>query len=499
MNVRRRRAAVVVTAGVRRHPHALVPALATVLTALLLATATGAAAGPSDPGSSTAPASSAASTETTDPTSASPTSTSAEPTTETTTTAPTTTQPPPTQPPPTTGPSTTTSQSSSSSNPPPPDPPDPPAEPPPFSEEIGAASAGQEALAAETMRLSQLVIDTEEQLARLELEAEAAADIYRQAEIELAEADARAGRAEKTAAKADYDLRLAREDLGSFARNTYISGSSLANDFLLLDSNSPADLIERAGLLESVANSRTEALNRVLLTQARSDTADDVATDALDTKSDAEELARAALTESTAMLEDQQVTLGTLLDQKAEADALFYAALVQLLGPEGAAAAFLRYEQDLLTQTAAEAAARAVAYGGGPVMSGEWALPLAGTFTSCYCERWGTMHWGIDIAAPMYTPMYSAGDGVVVQAGPATGFGQAVYIQHNNGDVTVYGHMEVIEVVTGQRVAAGQEIALVGSQGFSTGPHLHFEVHIGGIGGIRVDPVIWLANRGIFV
>jgi murein DD-endopeptidase MepM/ murein hydrolase activator NlpD len=109
------------------------------------------------------------------------------------------------------------------------------------------------------------------------------------------------------------------------------------------------------------------------------------------------------------------------------------------------------------------------------------------------------MHWGIDIAAPMYTPMYSAGDGVVVEAGPATGFGQAVYIQHDNGDVTVYGHMEVIEVTAGQRVVAGQEIALVGSQGFSTGPHLHFEVYVGGLNGFRVDPVIWLAERGIFV
>jgi len=109
------------------------------------------------------------------------------------------------------------------------------------------------------------------------------------------------------------------------------------------------------------------------------------------------------------------------------------------------------------------------------------------------------MHWGIDIAAPMYTPHYSAGDGVVVQAGSATGFGQAVYIEHDNGDVTVYGHMEVIEVVVGQRVAAGQEIALVGSQGFSTGPHLHFEVYVGGLNGVRVDPVLWLAERGIFI
>jgi len=109
------------------------------------------------------------------------------------------------------------------------------------------------------------------------------------------------------------------------------------------------------------------------------------------------------------------------------------------------------------------------------------------------------MHWGIDIAAPMYTPMYSAGNGVVVKAGSEAGFGLAVYIRHDNGDVTVYGHMEVIKVVTGQRVTAGQEIALVGSRGFSTGPHLHFEVYIGGLDGVRVDPVRWLASRGIYV
>lgn len=354
-------------------------------------------------------------------------------------------------------------------------------------------------MAAEALQLSQLVVDTEEQLSRLELEAEAAADVYRQAEIELADADASAAMAQKSAARAAYDLARAQEDLGSFARNTYISGSQLAGDFLLLDSRSPADLIERAGLLESVANSRTNALDRVLVSQARSETADEVATDALNTKVDAEAEARAALDESTAMLEEQQETLTALLEQKAEYDATFLATLTDLLGPEGAAAAFVQYEQDLLTQDALAAAARAAAYGGGPVMSGEWALPLAGRLTSCYCQRWGTMHWGIDIAAPMFTPMYSAGDGVVVQAGPATGFGQAVYIQHDNGDVTVYGHMEVIEVVAGQRVAAGQEIALVGSRGFSTGPHLHFEVHVGGIGGTRVDPVIWLANRGVSV
>jgi murein DD-endopeptidase MepM/ murein hydrolase activator NlpD len=117
--------------------------------------------------------------------------------------------------------------------------------------------------------------------------------------------------------------------------------------------------------------------------------------------------------------------------------------------------------------------------------------------TTCFCMRWGTMHWGIDLAAPMGTPEYAAMDGVVVKAGPASGFGQAIYIQHANGDVTVYGHMEKMLVATGQVVHAGDEIALMGAEGQATGPHLHFEVHAGGMEGQRIDPVAWLQERGV--
>ena len=127
-------------------------------------------------------------------------------------------------------------------------------------------------------------------------------------------------------------------------------------------------------------------------------------------------------------------------------------------------------------------------------------LPVDGArLSSTFGYRWGTLHAGIDLAAPMLTPEYAAMDGVVVKAGPASGFGQAVYIQHENGDVTVYGHMEEILVTEGQVVQAGETIALLGNQGQSTGPHLHFEVHVGGIDGEKVDPIPWLAARGVTV
>ncbi|RZU30540.1 M23 family metallopeptidase [Blastococcus saxobsidens] len=125
-------------------------------------------------------------------------------------------------------------------------------------------------------------------------------------------------------------------------------------------------------------------------------------------------------------------------------------------------------------------------------------LPVAGArLTSGYGGRWGTFHYGIDLAAPMRTPEYAAMDGVVLRAGSASGFGLAVYILHENGDVTVYGHMDKILVKPGQYVEAGETIALVGNRGQSTGPHLHFEVHQGGLDGKRIDPIPWLAARGV--
>jgi len=127
-------------------------------------------------------------------------------------------------------------------------------------------------------------------------------------------------------------------------------------------------------------------------------------------------------------------------------------------------------------------------------------LPVNGArLTTCFCMRWGTMHWGIDLAAPLGTPIYAATDGVVLKAGPASGFGNAIYIQNADGDVEIYGHMKYYNVHAGDVVHAGVQIAKVGNQGQSTGPHLHFELHRGGMTGKPFDPQDWLADRGISV
>ncbi|MFC8043476.1 M23 family metallopeptidase [Nocardia sp. NPDC057353] len=121
-------------------------------------------------------------------------------------------------------------------------------------------------------------------------------------------------------------------------------------------------------------------------------------------------------------------------------------------------------------------------------------LPARGLFTSGFGSRWGTMHQGIDIAGPIGSPIYAVANGTVIDAGPAQGFGLWVRIRHDDGTISVYGHMYDFFVSVGERVPAGMQIARIGNRGDSTGPHLHFEVIEGGQ---HVDPQRWFALRGL--
>lgn len=125
----------------------------------------------------------------------------------------------------------------------------------------------------------------------------------------------------------------------------------------------------------------------------------------------------------------------------------------------------------------------------------DFVRPTNGRLTSGYGARWGTMHSGIDLANSLGTPIVAAADGEVVEAGPASGFGLWVQIKHDDGTITVYGHMYEFSVSVGQRVKAGDQIATIGSNGQSTGPHLHFEVWQGG--GTKIDPIAWLSQHGV--
>jgi hypothetical protein len=102
--------------------------------------------------------------------------------------------------------------------------------------------------------------------------------------------------------------------------------------------------------------------------------------------------------------------------------------------------------------------------------------PLRGRITSMYGWRHGRHHDGVDIAARMGKPIVAAANGTVIFSGWRSGYGRMVVIQHNRWLKTVYGHTSQNYVRKGEKVTQGQVIALVGSTGRSTGPHLHFEV-----------------------
>ncbi|KZU53084.1 tape measure protein [Lactiplantibacillus plantarum] len=116
--------------------------------------------------------------------------------------------------------------------------------------------------------------------------------------------------------------------------------------------------------------------------------------------------------------------------------------------------------------------------------------------SSGYGPRAGGFHKGIDFAAPLGTPIPAQYGGTVVQAGPASGFGNWVVIKPSGASVdTIYGHMKRMKVKTGQHVKAGQIIAWVGSEGQSSGPHVHYELRAG-LGGKSYNPMTYGASVG---
>lgn len=111
--------------------------------------------------------------------------------------------------------------------------------------------------------------------------------------------------------------------------------------------------------------------------------------------------------------------------------------------------------------------------------SADLAWPVSGPIVSPFGPRWGRMHEGIDIAAGTGTPIAAAASGTVIVAGPSGGYGNLVVISHG-AIATAYAHMSRVSVSTGQTVGRGAVIGAVGCTGHCFGPHVHFEVRVGG-------------------
>jgi murein DD-endopeptidase MepM/ murein hydrolase activator NlpD len=174
----------------------------------------------------------------------------------------------------------------------------------------------------------------------------------------------------------------------------------------------------------------------------------------------------------------------TLLEAKTAQQAAQAALQTRITDLQGESAVLATQEKSIEALIAVEGAAAkvALAYLGvtrqGSAAGLIW--PVHGPVTSEFGPRWGGFHPGIDIAAPFGTAIQAARDGVVIFAGWNGGYGNFVLIDHGGGEVTGYAHQSRIAVTRGQIVHAGDVIGYEGSTGYSTGPHVHFEVRING-------------------
>jgi murein DD-endopeptidase MepM/ murein hydrolase activator NlpD len=350
------------------------------------------------------------------------------------------------------------------------------------------ARSEHDAVAAEVAAVTARVAAAEETLQRLTHEAEAASGAALAAQAALAAAQIEATTTAAELARVRGEVEKSRDDVSALGREVYMGSDDSYGDMqLLLDADSPTELLQQAATLEQLGVERSEELETLEAVEAREDRADRAARAAV---SERDALARAAAdaeAAADAQLSAAQGTFDAVSAEKAGLDARLRDAEIRLLTVQG-----------VRDPGAAWADRQAAELAGSTLSSAVGVVPpTIGRVTSCYGSRWGTLHAGVDIAAPIGTPVHSPEDGVVLQAGPASGFGLSVAVEHSDGTITLYGHVNQYFVSVGQAVTAGQQIAEVGNRGQSTGPHLHFEVHTRGFYVDRVDPVPWLGSRGI--
>jgi murein DD-endopeptidase MepM/ murein hydrolase activator NlpD len=244
----------------------------------------------------------------------------------------------------------------------------------------------------------------------------------------------------------------------------------------------PNDLVAQSKYLDKVTGQRKDLVARVsalradLEQQHKAMVADQLKADAV-----AKEAQSAR--DQIASARDQLVPAQT---QAAQQAAAVQATLTQIQGTKTDDQAELASLQAASDSLAAQLRARGR---GGAAAGACQARPVPGDITSPYGPRAGGFHPGVDMYATYGEPIHACRAGTIVTASWMGGYGNAVVIDHGGGMATLYGHQSRLNVTEGQQVKAGDVIGFIGSTGFSTGPHLHFEVRISGN---TVDPAPYL-------
>jgi len=263
-------------------------------------------------------------------------------------------------------------------------------------------------------------------------------------------------------------LDVVKKKVAQRVRAMYVQGET-APIAMIAESKSVGDLASRKAFIQRIADSDKELFNDVRVLR-----------DAVLAKKKQQDLTVARISE---LVQQQKQELDELQAAREKKKQIFSVLKAQENELEDRLEDMERESNKLEAQIAA---IQARTSGSTPIFSGRFIRPVAGRISSGFGTRIHPIsgkrksHNGIDIAAGSGTPIKAAGSGKVITASYIRGYGNTIVIDHGGGISTLYGHCSRLYAKVGQSVKTGERIAAVGSTGYSTGPHLHFEVRVNG-------------------
>jgi murein DD-endopeptidase MepM/ murein hydrolase activator NlpD len=300
--------------------------------------------------------------------------------------------------------------------------------------------------------------------------------------------------AEERVQAAEDTIAAMNGQIGDLARAVYTQGP-YAELAAVLSAKTPSDFADQLEAIRAVSRSQNRALADLQAAKADLALASVQAQQALETVEKKRKEAAAALKEAAAVAETARAA-------KAKVDALVAARTNALAVADSQRAkvkaqyAALKKEQQRLVRLARERANSGSGFTGTPTGNLTWPIPGA---TSSGQVGWRvhpvygyrSCHTGIDLSAGYGTAIRSAAAGKVVYVQNSGAYGLHTIVDHGDGVETMYAHQSSVAVSLGQVVSQGQTIGYVGSTGFSTGPHLHWEVHVNGV---PYNPLGWFGG-----
>jgi murein DD-endopeptidase MepM/ murein hydrolase activator NlpD len=372
-------------------------------------------------------------------------------------------------------------------------------------DDLRAANAEVEKAIKDLQEVRTLLPAARQELADARAAATVAEEADRAAQAELEQATAAAIRAEQERAEVEFQIQDLQSRVGNLARAVYQNGA-FADFDLLITASSPSELSDRAQAIDAVSRANNQTLAKMAgiraelaLKEARLE----VLRQQVDEQRQRAAIALAEANIARDRAAAAKLKVDLLVAQKATALDVAASERAKVLKQYKSVQAEQQRIAALLAKQAAAEAAR-LASGGtlsfNPTGADGFQWPLDGEARvgqgvgsrvhPVYGYR--SCHTGVDQGAPSGTPIRSAAAGIVVINATGGPYGNHTLISHGNGLFSMYAHQSKFGAEEGQTVKRGDVIGYVGSTGYSTGPHLHFEIHVGGV---PYDPLGWFGAK----